>query len=147
MAIDYDKGMRQNLYELMQGSGGGYAPPPANERCVDDAIAAMQPEFMQLDFNQALTDMQLLPVTDDTAPTSTTGRVDVVLPAEHQTDWAIVGLVEYECKNGNTRVDAIRVHEMTMSGQTVMRLGLKTSGSTNKTIDSIAGALLLIRRS
>lgn len=119
----------------------------ANKGYVDDSIAAIQPEFMRLDFNQALTNMRLLPVTDDTVPTSTTGRVDITLPAEYQTDWAIVGVVKYECKNGNTRVDAIRVYEFTMSTQTVMRLGLKTSGTTAKEIDNIAGALLLIRRS
>ncbi len=40
MAIDYDKGMRPNLYELMQGGGGGgeYELPPATSTTLGGVI-------------------------------------------------------------------------------------------------------------
>lgn len=106
----------------------------------------IDPEFMRLDFSQEL-NTELLPISDDTAATSNTGRVDIVLPAEYQADWAIVDLNKYELKNGSTRVDAVPMFKITMSGQTIIRVGFKTSGSANKQVNAISGGLLLIRRS
>ena len=102
--------------------------------------------FMLLDFSQTISGT-LLPVTSDTAISgASTGRIDVTVPTEYQDEWAIASIAKWEIKNGSTRVDAFPMYSFSMSGQKVMRVGYRTSGSSNKSFTTIAGAMLLKHR-
>ena len=102
--------------------------------------------FMLLDFSQSVSGT-LLPVTSDTAISgASTGRIDITVPEQYQDEWAIASIAKWEIKNGSTRVDAFPMYSFSMNGQKTMRVGYRTSGTTNKSFTTIAGAMLLKHR-
>lgn len=102
--------------------------------------------FMLLDFSQSVSGT-LLPATSDTAISgASTGRVDITVPEQYQDEWAIASIAKWEIKNGSTRIDAFPMYSFSMNGQKTMRIGYRTSGSSNKSFTTIAGAMLLKHR-
>lgn len=133
----------------------------AGERIVGVADYVAQSDFDELkrtvdglgtpirlyDFNQSLSPVVTLrPLTDATAPGDNNSRVDISLPASLENDWKISSLVKFECYNGSTRIDAAIIYQFSMYEQKTLRIGLKTSGSANKSMSRIQGALLLTSR-
>lgn len=86
----------------------------------------------------------LQPPTSTTAPSSqATGRVEYKLPDDLKSDWKIAGVVKYEVKNGNTRINAMPVFMFTMDSQSTIRVGFVSPVQTATRIDM---AILLVRR-
>lgn len=114
---------------------------------IERSMSQVSNPFMLWDFSEQLTGAKLLPVTDTTLSTNlATGRITITLPADMQTDWKIAALTKYEVKNGNNRVGAFLEYSFSMSSQTVLQCGFKTTGNTAQTVTFISGALLLARR-
>lgn len=86
----------------------------------------------------------LYPPTSETVPSSrTTGRVEYTLPDNLKDDWKIGGVVKYEIKNGNNRINAMPVFMFTMDSQTAIRIGFVSPSPVATKIDL---AILLVRR-
>lgn len=99
------------------------------------------------DFTKTLSpSVTLRPVSDDTVPGDGNSRVDIVLPTDMGADWKIASVAKLECYNGSTRIDAAVIYQFSMNLQKTMRVGLKTTGAVNKTINKVSGALLLTSR-
>ena len=116
-------------------------------RNIESTIASMSNPYELYDFTQSGSGT-ILPMSSSTAISGiTTGRIDITLPAAKQADWKIASMAKYELvDSSNTRIDAVQVFSFSMSSQTVLRVGFRTSGSTNKSFATLKGALLLSAR-
>lgn len=109
-------------------------------------IDALGEPFRLHDFNQSVSGT-LLPITSNTAISgASTGRIDIDIGEEMAVNWAIASVSKWEIFNGSTRVDAVPMYSFSMQQQRVLRMGFRTSGTSNKAFTKIQGALLLKHR-
>lgn len=118
----------------------------ARDSGLQQQIDALGEPFRLYDFSQNISGT-MYPMSSDTAISgNSSGRVDIDIGATMAENWAITSLAKYEVFNGSTRIDATPMYSFSMSGQRILRVGFRTSGTTNKQFTKVQGALLLKHR-
>lgn len=125
----------QNLLGTLSETVGNLSTSVAH---IQDEV---EHQFKLWDFNHTINATLPVVTSSDAA-----AKIDIALPSELEDDWKIASLQKYEVKNGTTRINAVPVFQFSMNQQKTLRCGFMTTGSNSESVDSIAGALLLMRR-
>lgn len=98
------------------------------------------------DFSQSFSPALTIPVVTKEVANTAIPNVDITISGKEATDFAIAGLLKYECYNGSSRINAFPVCTFSMSGQTALRVRMMAGGTDDKTMTKIQGAILLKHR-
>ena len=105
-------------------------------------------KYELLDFSLTGLTGSLTPCSNTTMPNGiSTGRIDISISAEKAVNWAVASLAKWEVFNGSTRIPAFPIFSFSMNGQVTIRIGFKTTGTSNQPFTRISGAILLKHRS
>lgn len=107
------------------------------------ATSTIDEKFLNINTTLSNLSISVPPVTSDNAA----GRFDYTLPDDLINRWKIISLGKIECTDtNNNRIDSVIVYQFTMSNQSVLRVGLKTTGTASKTVATISFNVLCERR-